>query len=129
MAPVMGSYHSNPFNYFPGPSLVHNTSCFLSSAILERAMSGVRGKERVGPPLEWAGMEWSNSGLREGGKGRCILNTDFPCPIPSLPISNLKTGAWALPGPRVRVYMKISSSSNHTSLPSCLLPIHECANC
>lgn len=55
MAPVMGSYHSNPFNYFPGPSLVHNTSCFLSSTILERAMLGVR--EEWGP--HWRRLWWN----------------------------------------------------------------------
>lgn len=37
-------------------------------------MLGVKGEEGVGPPLGWAGMEWSNSGI---GKGQCILSTQI----------------------------------------------------
>lgn len=42
MAPATGRYRGDDSSYFPGPSLVHKTSSFLPSAILERAVPRVR---------------------------------------------------------------------------------------
>lgn len=48
MAPVIGRYHYNSFNYFPNPSLVHEISSFLPSAILEKGSTKDEGSVNEG---------------------------------------------------------------------------------